>query len=108
MFLLKLRKMEFDLRKVEPVKSNLIGFSGKVKVLEGRITLPITMGIEANHITIMDEFHVVDAPSPYNITIGRSWLYDLGIIPSLYHQFMKLIIREEVVMVKGDQKEGSQ
>ena len=31
--------MEFDLRRTEPTRTNLIGFSGEVKVLEGRITL---------------------------------------------------------------------
>ena len=42
-FLSTLRKIKFDLRKVELAKSNVTGFSGKVKVPEGRITsLPWT------------------------------------------------------------------
>ena len=71
LFLSTLKKMDFDMRRIEPVSSNLTGFSGEVKVPEGRATLPITIGEEGNYITTLDEFHVVDSFSPYNAIMGR-------------------------------------
>ena len=70
-FLDTLRKMDFDLRRVEPAKTKFTGFNGEVKVPEGRITLPVTVGDSSNHATTMDEFQIVDSFSPYNIIIGR-------------------------------------
>ena len=52
--------MEFNLRWIEPAKTKLTGFSGKVKVPEGRITLPITVGHLFNYVTTIDEFQVFD------------------------------------------------
>ena len=63
-FFSTLKKMEFDLRRIEPTKTNLTGLSGEVKVLKGRVVLPITVGDESNHITTLDEFHVVDSFLP--------------------------------------------
>ena len=59
-FLSTLKKMEFNLRRVEPAKIKLTGFSGEVKVSEGRIALSITLGNHSNYVTTMDEFQVVD------------------------------------------------
>ena len=70
-FLSTLRKIEFDLRQIEPAKTKLTGFSGEIKVPEGRITLPITVRHSSNHVTTMDEFQVIDLFSPYYIIIGR-------------------------------------
>ena len=65
-FLLTLTKMEFDLRRIEPTKNSLTGFSGEVKVLEGWITFPITVGEKSNYIISMDEFQLIDSFFLYN------------------------------------------
>lgn len=100
-----LKKMDFDMRRLEPAKSNLTGLSREVKVPEGCEMLLITVGEDSNYVTTLEEFHVVNSFSSYNIIIGRQWLHDLGIIPSSFHQCMKLIIRGAVVTARGDQKE---
>ena len=80
-FLDILRKMDFDLRRVKPVNTKLTGFSGEIKVPEGRVALTVIVGNSSHYITTVDEFQVIDSTSPYNIIIGRQWLYDLGISP---------------------------
>ena len=55
-FLDTLRKIDFDLQRIELAKTKLTGFGGDTKVSEGIITLPITAGDSSSHITIMDEF----------------------------------------------------
>ena len=84
----------------------LTGFSGEIKVPEGKVTLPITVGNASRYITMVDEFQVVDSTFSYNVIIGRQWMHDLGIIPSSFHQCMKIVIQEEVVTIRGDQREA--
>ena len=105
-FLNTLRKMDFDPRRIEPANTKLTGFSWEIKVPEGRVTLPVTIGNASRYITTVDEFQVVDSTSPYNVIIGHQWMHDLGIIPSSFHQCMKMVIQEEVETIRGDQREA--
>ena len=100
--------MDFDPRRIEPTNTKLTGFSGEIKVPEGRVTLPVTVGNASRYITTVDEFQVVDSASPYNVIIGRQWLHDMGIIPSSFHQCMKMVIQEEVVTIRGDHLEDKE
>ena len=49
-FLSTLRMIEFYLRWIEPTKTKLMGSSGEVKVLKGKITLLIMIGYSSNDV----------------------------------------------------------
>ena len=49
-------------------------------------------------------FLIVDAPSSYNILLGRPSLNSIRAIPSAYHMVIKFNIANGVGMVRGDQR----
>ena len=52
----------------------------------------------------MVRFLIVDAPSAYNILLGRPSLNAMRAIPSAYHMVIKFPIANGVGMVRGDQR----
>nr|GEX51306.1 hypothetical protein [Tanacetum cinerariifolium] len=69
---------------MQPLTSQLIGFAGKVSWPLGLITLPITLYDYRGHInkTVMADFMVVRASSPYNITLGRPGMIKFSAVTS--------------------------
>ncbi|KAF3455858.1 hypothetical protein FNV43_RR00500 [Rhamnella rubrinervis] len=49
------------------------------------------------------EMIVVDAPSAYNMILGRPWLHSMQAVPSTYHQKIKFPSGEKVEELLGDQ-----
>ncbi|XP_075494827.1 uncharacterized protein LOC142532404 [Primulina tabacum] len=70
---------------------------------EGEITLPLTLGTGDLRKTMMTVFTVVDAPSSYNIILGRPSMNEMRVVASTYHQKIKFPVRGRVGEVKGDQ-----
>ncbi|KAK9049138.1 hypothetical protein SSX86_031895 [Deinandra increscens subsp. villosa] len=54
----------------------------------------------------MQRFCVMDAPSGYNIILGRPWIHDMKAVPSTYHQCVKLPTPWGVVTIHSDQQEA--
>ena len=57
---------------------------------------------------MLADFLVVDALSPYNAIMGRTWLHCIEAIPATRHQKLKFRLenendRVEVITVRGDQ-----
>ena len=50
------------------------------------------------------KFLVVDAPSAYNMLLGRPSLNAVRAIPSAYHMMIKFPTTNGVGMVRGDQR----
>ena len=48
------------------------------------------------------KFLIVDAPSAYNILLGRPSLDAIRIVPSAYHMVIKFPTTNRVGMVRGD------
>ncbi|XP_075473380.1 uncharacterized protein LOC142504391 [Primulina tabacum] len=71
--------------------------------LRGKITLPLTLGTGDLRKTVMTVFTVVDAPSSYNIILGRLAMNEMRAVASTYHQKIKFSVRGRVGEVKGDQ-----
>nr|XP_023902070.1 uncharacterized protein LOC112013922 [Quercus suber] len=63
----------------------LVGFDGKVVVLEGQIYLPVNM--EGKEVVV--KFIVVTSFSPYTAILGRPWIHAMGAVPSTLHMKMK-------------------
>ncbi|XP_075494850.1 uncharacterized protein LOC142532435 [Primulina tabacum] len=88
---------------LEVVATTLFGFAGHAVYPEGEITLPLTIGSGDLRKTVMTVFTIVDAPSSYNVILGRPAMNEMRAVASTYHQKIKFPIRGQVGEVKGDQ-----
>ena len=70
----------------------------------GSIQLVLTLGDPPCQTTKAIRFLIVDAPSAYNILLGRPSLNAIRVIPSTYHMVIKFPTVNEVGMVQGDQR----
>lgn len=78
----------------------LMGFDGKVVVLEGQIKLlAVIRGME-----VKVNFILVNAFSPYTAILGQPWIHAMGVIPSTLHQKVKFPTKDGVDMVQANQK----
>lgn len=68
-----------------PKSTPLIGFSSEVNKMVGVVMISIY--IESVNKTT--KFLVVDCASAYNVIMGRSWIHDMGAIPSTLYQNIK-------------------
>jgi hypothetical protein len=84
--------------------SPVFGFSGESTVPVGKTTLPVLAG----PINLQMEFIVVQAPSPYNAIMGRSWLHKMRAIPSTLHQKLRFPTKDGVMEISGDQVAAKQ
>ena len=97
-------KMDIRREKLEPVSTDLRGFSGeKVLPLES-VQLVLTLGDPPCQATMAVRFLIVDAPSVYNILLGRPSLNAIKAIPSAYHMMIKFPTTSGVGVVQGDQR----
>ena len=90
--------------KLEPVSTHLRGFSGEKVLPLGSIQLVLTLGDPPCQATTAVRFLIVDAPSAYNILLGRPSLNAIKAIPSAYHMMIKFPTTGGVGMVRGDQR----
>ena len=97
-------KMGIGREKLEPVNTHLRGFSGEKVLPLGSIQLVLTLGDPPCQVTTAVKFLVVDAPSTYNILLGRPSLNAIKAIPSAYHMMIKFPTTSGVGMVRGDQR----
>ena len=97
-------KMGIGKEKLEPVNTHMRGFSGEKVLPLGSIQLVLTLGDPPCQATTMERFLVVDAPSSYNMLLGRPSLSAIKVIPSTYHMMIKFPIVNGVGMVRGGQQ----
>ena len=69
----------------------------------GSIQLVLTLGDPPCQATTTVRFLIVDAPSAYNMLLGRSSLNAIKVIPSAYHMVINFPTKNGVGMVRGDQ-----
>ncbi|XP_075475744.1 uncharacterized protein LOC142510950 [Primulina tabacum] len=97
------RVANYDVLRLEAVETALFVFAGHAVYPEGEITLPLTLGTGDLTKTVMTVFTVVDAPSSYNIILGRPAMNEMRAVASTYHQKIKFPVRGQVGEVKIDQ-----
>ena len=97
-------KMGIGREKLEPVSIHLVGFSGEKVLPLGSIQLVLTLEDLPCQATTTTRFLVVEAPSSYNILLGRPSLNAIKAIPSAYHMMIKFPTISGVGMVRGDQR----
>ena len=97
-------KMGIIREKLEPINAHLRGFSGERVLPLGSIQMVLTLGDSPFQATTAVRFLIVDAPSAYNILLGRPSLNVVRAIPSAYHMVIKFPTTNGVGMVRGDQR----
>ena len=88
--------------KLEPVSTHLRGFSAEKVLPLGSIQLVLTLGDPPCQATMTVRLLIVDAPSAYNVLLGRPSLNAIKAIPSAYHMVIKFPTTNGVGMVRGD------
>ena len=88
-FALAFDKMGVGREKLEPVNTHLRGFSGEKVLPLGSIQLVLTLGEPPCQVTTTARFLIVDAPSAYNMLLGRPSLKAIKAVPSAYHMIIK-------------------
>ena len=97
-------KMDIGKERLEPVNTHLRGFAGEKVLPLGSIQLVFTLGDPPRQATTTVRFLVVDAPSSYNVLLGRPSLNAIKAIPSAYQMVIKFPTASGVGMVRGDQR----
>ena len=97
-------RMGIGREKLEPVSTHLRGFSREKVLPLGLIQLVLTLGDPPCQATTAVKFLIVDAPSTYNMLLGRPSLNAIKAIPSAYHMVIKFPTTGGVGMVRGDQR----
>ena len=97
-------KMGIGREKLEPVNACLHGFSREIVLPLGLVQLVLTLGDPLCQDTTTMRFLIVDAPSTYNMLLGRPSLNAIRAVPSAYHMVIKFPTANEVGMVRGNQR----
>ena len=97
-------KMGIGRERMEPVSTHLRGFSGEKVLPLGSIQLVLTLGDPPCQATTTARFLIIDAPSAYNMLLGRPSLNAIKAIPSAYHMITKFPTISGVGMIRGDQR----
>ena len=103
-FVSAFEKMGIGREKLDPVNTHLRGFSGEKVLPLGSIQLVLSLGEPPCQATTTARFLIVDAPSAYNMLLGRPSLKAIKAIPSAYHMIIKFPTMHGVGMVRGDQR----
>ena len=97
-------KMGIGREKLEPASTHLRGFSREKVLPLGSIQLVLTLGDPLCQATTTVRFLIVDAPSAYNVLLGKPSFNAIKAIPSTYHMVIKFPTTNGVGMVRGDQR----
>ena len=97
-------KIGIGREKLEPVNACLRGFSGERVLPLWSVQLVLTLGDPPSQATTTVRFLIVDAPSAYNMLLGRPSLNAIRVVPSAYHMVIKFPTANGVGMVRGNQR----
>ena len=97
-------QMGIGREKMEPVNTHLRGFSGDKVLPLGSVQLVLTLGDPPCQATMTIKFLIVEAPSEYNMLLGRPSLNAIRAIPSAYHMVVKFPTEKGLGRARGDQR----
>ena len=97
-------KMGIGREKLEPVNTHLLGFFEEKVLPLGSIQLVLTLGDPPCQAITTIKFLIVDAPSAYNMLLGKPSLNAIRVVPSAYHMVVKFPTDNGVGMVRGDHR----
>jgi len=98
-------KLQLSPDQLRPYDGCLYGFVGDQVEVRGHVELRTTFSDGTSSRTINIRYLVVNAPSAYNILLGRPVINRLGVVASSRHMKMKLHSSEGgVIVIKFYQK----
>jgi len=65
----------------------------------GEIELPIKVGPCTFQVT----FQVMDILPAYSCLLGRPWIHTAGVVPSTFHQNLKFVVNDKLIIVFGEE-----
>ena len=77
----------------------LSGFNGASTTSLGDTVLSVQAGL----VTLNLQFSVVQDLSPFNVILGRTWLYYMKAILSTYHQMVSFLTEDGQIDLYGSQ-----
>ena len=89
---------------LRPYDGILVGFSGEQVEVRGHVDLRTTFSDKNAAKTITIRYIVVNAPSAYNLLLGRPSLNKLRAVVSTTHLKMKFAVGDKVVTMRVDQE----
>ena len=99
-------KLQLSLDMLRPYTSCLYGFAGDQVEVRGHLELRTTFTDGSASCTENIRYPVVNAPSAYNMLLGKPTLNRLSAVLSTRHMKMKLPdLAGRVITIKSDQKE---
>ena len=97
-------KMGIRREKLEPMNTHLRGFSEDRILPLGLVQLVLTLGDPTCQATTTTKFLIVEAPSAYNMLLGRPSFNAIRVVPSSYHMVIKFPTKNGVGKARGDQR----
>ncbi|XP_073138871.1 uncharacterized protein [Henckelia pumila] len=91
-----INQMDLGEYKVEPVVTSLFGFTSHAIQPIGLINLPLNLGKDRTRKTQKVSFIIVDAPSAYNVILGRPAMTTFMAVTSALYQKIKFSVGNEV------------
>ncbi|KAL0458739.1 UNVERIFIED_CONTAM: hypothetical protein Slati_0501100 [Sesamum latifolium] len=104
LFFTAFSQMGIGTEMLRKVNTPLVGFNGSIVEPMGEIALPTSIGTTPYSATRMLKFLVVDAPSSYNIIMGRPSLNSFRAVVSTVHMKLKFPTYRGTGEEKGDRR----
>lgn len=98
------KQMGFMLSSLENPGQILSGFNGASTTFLGDIVLHFQTSL----VTLNVQLFVVGDLSPFNAILGRTWLHNMKVIPSIYHQMVSFITKDGQIDLYGSQLTANQ
>lgn len=92
-----LSKLTIEGLVMKPNELIVRAFDGSRRTVIGEVDIPIKIGPCTFFIT----FFIMDINPTYRCLLGRPWIYSTGVITSTFHQRLKLLINNKLVVVEG-------
>ena len=89
---------------LEPVNAHLRGFSDERILTLGSVQLVLNQGDPPCQATMLTKFLIVEAPSAYNMLLGRPSLNAIRAVLSAYHMVFKFPTENGVGKARRDQR----
>ncbi|XP_070010500.1 uncharacterized protein [Nicotiana sylvestris] len=85
--------------KLIPKAHTLSGFDNSSAVTKGEIIITTF----AEGVVKDTKFQVVEMDMAYNMILGRPWIHEMDVVPSILHQVIKFPSQWEIQQICGDQ-----
>ncbi|XP_050916461.1 uncharacterized protein LOC127131593 [Lathyrus oleraceus] len=84
---------------MKPSELIVRAFDGTRRIVIGEVNLPMKIGPHTYLIT----FFVMDIYPAYSCLLGRPWIHSAGAVTSTFHQKLKFLADDKLVVVEGEE-----